>query len=324
MSAASPDLNALGYFDQGAGISNQKLALLGLFITAQRHGPKRIVLPDVTNYDVSIKDKPLVPFEQVFDLARLTEFAALHGIDLVRQSPTVFGHSFMYFTTAAETIAGLAKRQMLSPDDFVCDYFRHLVPLIAGSDLLRGLGRRVFNDMGIRIVLQLRIEKDWKRYAQSLLMPELQDQEDYAPSFQRIVQKVKASLRDWTPGIYVTCDESDLPVSKEEIRHIARREHGVELLWKSDLLGTAELAPLSPLTRSLLDFEMAVRAPIYVGLTRSTFSNMAAFEKYSRTRQRVTTHYIYDAKATAIWPRIDNGAGRSPYQAITGNIDDDV
>jgi hypothetical protein len=51
---------------------------------------------------------------------------------------------------------------------------------------------------------------------------------------------------------------------------------------------------------------------------------MAAFEKYSRTRQPVTTHYIYDAKATALWPRIDNGAGRSPAQAITGKIEDDV
>jgi len=314
-------VSPLGYSDQGGGINNQKFALLGLFVTVWRTGPKQIVLPDVTDYDVSLPAKPQVPFGQVFDIEAIQRFAASHGIEILPRHHRVDGRSWDYMNAGAAWVANNAHQGTLTADDVGCEFFRHLVPLIGASSILRDLARRVFTDMGIQVVLQLRIEQDWARHAREELRPLLGATEDYAPSFETILRKVKASLPAWKHGIYAACDENDLPLDKETIRALARRQVGIELLWKSDLLARARLSALS---RSLLDFEMALRAPVFVGLTRSSFSNLAAFETFCRTRAPAPAHYIYDTKSLLLQQRRDNGAGRSPREAITGVITGEV
>lgn len=181
--------------------------------------------------------------------------------------------------------------------------------------MLRVLRHRAFASNGIGAGLQLRIGTDWDVHVRTTLRPTIGEDEDYAPGFERILEKTAATLVDARRSIYVVCDERYLPVAKDRIRDLARTRFGLHLFWKSDLLPPSSLATLPALTQSLLDFEMAVSAPVFVGLSRSSFSNLAAFERFSRTRQPVTTHYIYDSRSPALSQRRDNGAGRSAREA---------
>jgi hypothetical protein len=65
----------------------------------------------------------------------------------------------------------------------------------------------------------------------------------------------------------------------------------------------------------LLDFELATSGKNYVGISRSTFSNMVTFEKYARTQKLVTTDYIYNNNLSELSLRTDNGGGVNPISA---------
>ena len=136
-----------------------------------------------------------------------------------------------------------------------------------------------------------------------------------ALTFPEIVRKIcNTAPVNGRPGIYVVCDEAALPVPKEGIRGAIRREFGIDLFWKSDLTQD-ELAKLSLLDLSMLDFELCLAAESFVGLTRSTFSNMVALEKYSRTQVPVERHYVYNMLGSRLALRTDNGAFEVPELA---------
>jgi hypothetical protein len=198
------------------------------------------------------------------------------------------------------------------PPDFLCS----LVPLARDSYLLAKLAGDVFGHFGIATVAQFRIEADWRHYAEKELRPHCEGLEDYLPPFERIVKKIVNTLPDAT-RIYVACDEAALPVPTTVMREACRSRFGVELVWKSDLLTPFEKALPTPLELSLLDFEMALRAPRFVGITRSSFSNMVTFEKYSLTGRPVEEHYIYNTDSDRLALRVDNGACDNPRRAAT-------
>ena len=75
----------------------------------------------------------------------------------------------------------------------------------------------------------------------------------------------------------------------QEIKATIKNDFDIELFWKSDFLSEQETRQLSLLDLSLFDFEMAITARMFVGTTRSTFSNMVALEKYARTGVSVDT-----------------------------------
>ena len=80
------------------------------------------------------------------------------------------------------------------------------------------------------------------------------------------------------------------------------------------MLAEPELAALSTLETSILDFEVALQAPIFVGLSRSTFSNMVSFEALCRTRKPAPHHYIYNFPGDQLGRRCDNGGRLVPHE----------
>ncbi len=136
------------------------------------------------------------------------------------------------------------------------------------------------------------------------------------PSFTDIIRKICDTPSLDASLIYVVCDEAALPVNKSEIRDTARSEFGAELYWKSDFLPSDELDQLSLLSLSCLDFEMAVGAESFVGLSRSTFSNMVSLEKYARTGAPAEHQYIYNLAGPGVALRTDNGAFSVPKLAV--------
>jgi hypothetical protein len=307
--------NALAYFCNKGGLNNQKLALFGLFLKAFHEGPRRIVLPNLLLFDqVSFNHRP-VPFDQGMRRGTLRDFAARHGIEILDLPPQGDEGGWDYFHYGNNHIPRAALLNELGQDNFTCDFFRSLQPAIQGSDLLPRVTDAAFGRKGIRLAVQMRVEKDWAHHTAVRLKPVVGETEQNAPSFIDILAKIKHTLPEVASSIYVICDEAALPVPKDEIREIAKREFDVDLVWKSDFLTVEELESLSLLDLSTLDFEMAITADTFVGLTRSTFSNMASFEKYARTRKPLERHYIYNTSGPGLALRKDNGVFSVPELA---------
>lgn len=64
---------------------------------------------------------------------------------------------------------------------------------------------------------------------------------------------------------------------------------GIRLFSKSDFLTAGESEALDPLETSIMDFALARRARTFVGLSRSAFSNLVAFEGGG-----ARAHYIHN------------------------------
>jgi hypothetical protein len=183
------------------------------------------------------------------------------------------------------------------------------------SDLFRRLLSAVFSERHVRLAVQLRIEKDWVAHAEGLLKVTVTAPEDYHLSYMDIFRKIDRTLRHASQAIYVVCDEEGLPFPKELIRREVKSEFGFDLIWKSDILPSIRLFSMSALELSLIDFEMALQAEYFVGLTRSTFSNNVSWEKFCRTGADVQTHYIYNKIGDALARRVDNGVFADPGAA---------
>lgn len=308
--AKLPD-DTLGYAYNGGGLNNQKLALLGLCLKAWRDGPRRVILPDLYVFDITTFNHRPVPLATALETAPLREFLARQGIEVAPGPPRGDKGGWWYFHHGNNYIPYAALTGALGVDSFACQFFRSLVSVRGNSALFGRLADPVFRRRGIRLVAQLRIERDWAHHSTGTLSGALDEGEDYAPSFRDILAKIATTLPE-ARAIYVVSDEAALPVPKDEIRETVQRDFGIELCWKSDILPAEELAALSLLDLSMIDFEMAVAAESFVGMSRSTFSNMAAFERYARTREPVLRHYIYNLPGPSLARRRDNGAFSAP------------
>jgi hypothetical protein len=219
------------------------------------------------------------------------------------------------FQGGAKRLTPDGSRGITALNEFMCQFFRCLRPVITQTAIFRKLYDGVFEKSGITLTSQLRIEKDWIRYSNEDLKALENSGEDYLPSFQRILEKIKNTFSDQCTMIYIVCDEANLPTTKDEIKRDVYGRYQIYPLWKSDILSADELSGLSLLDLSLIDFEMSVRSPNFVGVTRSTFSMMAAFESFSRKGDWLSNQYIYDAPGDVVLQRFDNGSTNSPAKA---------
>lgn len=317
MSDARGELrDVIGYHPiGGGGISNQKMALLGLFLTAHERG-SALCLPKICMLDQVRRRYDAFAFEEVFDLAAIMEFADRKKIQVVNENGIVlphgyddyFWHAWRFFETKIDISQNGASEK------FLFDFLRSLVSRISGSYMARCLRSDVFDRQNVSVSAQFRIELDWERHCRENLSVVHKAPEDMLISFDQIVGKIYKTL----PGvsrIYVICDEPALPVDKQTIRNAVRREFNVDLIWKSDLLTRFDLDILTPLHLSLLDFEIAMNSEVFVGITRSTFSNMATLSKCALKEAPVKSHYVYNLVGPILGLRTDNGAFSDPVKA---------
>jgi hypothetical protein len=66
----------------------------------------------------------------------------------------------------------------------------------------------------------------------------------------------------------------------------------------------------------MIDFEMALNAPRFIGNSLSSFSNHVAVEKFARQRVPVRDHFIYNAPGDRVLERADNGLHVDPGHAL--------
>ncbi len=312
MSALQP----IGYPNCGLGLNNQKIALFGLFYRAYKERVP-LVLPEFAIFDATGKTGGTVPLDIVYSVESLKRFAAIYGIEIIDDPSTPYQdiNGWHAFETGARRLTPDGSRGITALNEFMSQFYRSLKPRITETEPFKKLNRGVFENSGISVTTQLRIERDWINYSNTTLKGLSGTGEDYLPSFQRIMEKIRNTFPDTTNMIYVVCDEANLPTTKDEIRKDVYQRHGIYPLWKSDVLSPAELADFSLLDLSIIDFEMSVRSPLFVGVTRSTFSMLAGFESFSRRRAFVLNQYIYDDPGDFVLQRFDNGATNAPAKA---------
>lgn len=106
-----------------------------------------------------------------------------------------------------------------------------------------------------------------------------------------------------------------MPYSKEHMRNQIKREIGINTLWKSDFVDNHTFNNMTALDASLMDFEIARAAKSFVGLSRSTFSNMVSFERFCVSYSNRNEDFIYNLPGQNLGRRIDAGTSDDPFVA---------
>jgi hypothetical protein len=297
------------------GITNQKLGLFGLMMQAAETGVRRFVLPDLLifdqahNHSILVDPKMLKHWSEYYDLDALREF--MTEIDVAAlEGPKITGKfGWPYYRKGVALMERAGIDGALDPDHIVCRFVRSLVPMLRMSDFLSGLKRSIFTEGNVRVVAQLRIEADWKRFVQQEWHPDDHTYFDIVDVVRRIGRGLNVDR------CLVCCDERHLPAPKAEIKEMLVSKTGILPLFKSDFIAQEIFEGLNPLDLSLIDFELAFGADTFVGLSSSTFSSAITLERYAQRRVASQSDYIYDVPGPGIANRTDNGAFYRPQLA---------
>lgn len=270
--------------DIPSGLNNQKLVLIGLCHIAIEDGAK-VKLP-LRIVDFSPRPKFIrkqfpdgyLAFNDVFDLKQL--HSALYENDLFCEHPATFNvdfhTAFRVGVTAVRAIRGSCQKQSLASD---------LLIALRPAPHLTELASFMWSEIkGLQhlVGVQLRIERDWVEYLER--KGDFNTPRTPAEIFRIMTDKFRGA------NLLLCCDEDDLLVSKSSILESAHN-FGFQAFFKSDLKAS-HLLPNSRLQRSVIEFDICLKLSQYVGLSRSTFSNMLALYHYCANVDAL--HYQYD------------------------------
>ncbi|MBB2161276.1 O-fucosyltransferase family protein [Gluconacetobacter sacchari] len=300
----------IGYSHCNLDLSNQKLALLGLVQTALDRGVHAIRLPALAPFVSGAPGNagsPLAetcPFADYYDLDALKRFMRIFGLELIEDPETNTEEPYGSFMTGASAVGLSGARGLGALYGHVCQFFSHLIPSIRVAETLATFRKEVYDSLAIKTALHLCIDTDLSEEAGIV-------------ACETILRKVQSWPTLAETPIYVACEEQTLPVSKEKIRQMARNGYGLDLVWKSDLLTGQALAAWNSLDLSLLDFETALAASLFIGNSHSTFSNLVSFEKFCRDRTNIQNHAIHNGQEATLTQRRDNGVECDPILVAT-------
>ncbi|WP_298966316.1 O-fucosyltransferase family protein [uncultured Methylobacterium sp.] len=314
----------LGYEHNDGGINNQKLALLGLFATANKFdsgSERRVYLPNIYNKDQHDKKSSFEDFAEIFWLDIFLEFAKRWNIEIVDR-PTVFSgdrikrNGWNYFGIGACHLGDLVEHNRDGINyDIASDLFRSLIPRVKSSRIFQMICDKVFYVNEINTAVQLRIEEDWHIHSNQHLKVVISHEEDYLLSAEQIIKKVASTLPDSGNKIYVSCDERYILMPKWTIRENVKKETDFDIVFKSDLINVGDFDAIRQVDASLIDFEVAKIADRFVGMTRSTFSNLVCFERHVCQYKKTRGDYVYNKVGPLLGRRTDLGTKDDPRVA---------
>ena len=305
-----------------AGVTNQKIALLGL-VQIARQRSMSIRLPDLAVFAPGSAEAPPVPFHDVFDRALFRRYLEEQDVALEDGPAGSAGetvHAWDCFKVGGRLIQDLGREKVFPSYSPVVSFFKWLAISPSLQSVIGTAAASMALD-GVEAACQMRIEKDWMVYAKRTLSKRVHRREDYAIPYQHILRKLAATkpFRD-SPALYVTVDELQSPVPLAEIAAWALRVLGLTLKSKTDYI--SGLAALDSLRKSLVDFELAMIPRYFAGQSRSSFSNMLAFTRMARAwpgNSAEATDYVYNAPVEWLMPRIDHGMAVDITE-VTGQV----
>lgn len=307
----------VGYKFLNGGANNQKLAAFGIFYKAALSN-SGVVLPQIVDFTPGVSGQRILPFGDFFDMQSLQDFLNCINVKLVeadeyeeftgndcfKEGAGYFrGLGFIGAIAAADPLASFLKKLELAP---------HLIQIANAL-------KKELAGLNIELACQLRIERDWQDYSQKTLSSRLSLEEQYNPTFIEILEKIcNTPALSRFEKIFICCDEDNLPVSKEEIIEFAMNHYNKRLYFKSCLMNVRAILDTRT-ALSLIDFEVCTMFKFFVGLTRSTFSNLLCF-KTKVAGQNDSQHFIYNYPSADAKLRVDAGCTISPTDAIKTTV----
>jgi hypothetical protein len=290
----------------GGGISNQKMALIGLLLEGFETG-RPVVLPRFRVMDQLTRTHRPLAFDDVYEVEPILAFCRRHDVMVETRDPSELPHGYdAFFWKTYAVLYHMPAQPFSRQSVFVADLLRSMRPRIGSTFIAYSLRRTLEELDPDYVVAQIRIEQDWKQHCDDNLKNTAPpDEQNYLP-FNVIVGRIASSLKS-VRTLYITCDEPAMPLSKMEMKAVAAAHFGIDVRFKSDYISPFEQGLLNELHLSLLDFEIATHATRFVGISRSTFSCLATLEKHCREMEYVKQHYIYNAPLPALGERTDNG-----------------
>ena len=308
MGIAPADGAAITMAPFAAGISNQKLAFVGLLRSAQAEN-RNVVLPELVQFIPEADDHSRCLFEDLFDIDVLRRETGVPFIDAVAHAAdpsNLFHHTMASIGEAQEAGA------LLQSDAVRLAAALH--PASHRRPLIEDVARR-FRARGGRIACQMRVEPDWQDYIDKRLFARLAHAHDLTTQPLDIAAKIVATFGTDVGPVLITCDEARLQ-ARATLAEAIRAATGLTVLFKSDLLDGEEL-PTDPLGASLLDFELMTRADVMVGTTLSSFFGLAALTRLGRVGVSANA-WVYNALGPALVRRTDDGAFANVGRATGG------
>lgn len=311
-----------GFDWNDGGINNQKYAVLGLFAAAAdgvSQDERTLYLPRMFSRDQHQKNDSQHDFSEVFWVEPIKELASRWGIQVaetplgVEYADRIERGGWRYFYRGIAAVEALGRLD--AADSLPADFFRNLRPKVTSSKTFQKLAKGIFGDTGIEVATQLRIEEDWAHHSEYHVKPSaLPNEEFYAPA-ERIIAKVKNTLVETPSTIFVSCDEKYIFAPKWEIAEKVKADTGIQIVFKSDILSSEDFAELRPIDASLIDFELAKMSKVFVGLSRSTFANLVAFERFAGAYGDRHLDYVYNLPGEVCGRRTDRGIHHDPQKA---------
>jgi hypothetical protein len=290
-----------------AGLTNQKLALVGLALEGIRQS-RPIILPLLTDFYAGRPEHPFVSLASVFDEERFKERAEAVGLHIVSDALEAEPlNGWDCFRSTTHKFARLRRSNELHPQAVPCALLEALSPSRRVADVASGAALSL-QSRGVKVICQLRIENDWQAYAKKTLLERVGNTEDCPLTATEILQKLKNSIDIGHTPVYITCNEDDLSIKKSKIASEVQDKLGYSLLWKKDILEGSDISEWSYLEKAALDFEIAINGPYFVGTTRSTFFNIAALTCFCLGKPEDTRFLAYNVRGSDVIERTDQGA----------------
>jgi hypothetical protein len=292
-----------------AGLTNQKLALVGLAIRA-REEKRPVLLGDLVDYELTATTQAVVPFGSVLDHDGVVSAFQTFGVAVaagsteMRDGPSLLG-------VGGEALADSRRAGDMALFDHLCRLLGAMRPAPPIAAAAVGIGAWLAA-RGVRWGCQFRIERDWLHWtalhrADARVDPAEALYVDYPTILAKLTDRIGA---DAGP-VYVTCNEADLPVERTTIIRHAREVHGIDLLFRSALPN--DFVPAGPLAGAALDFAIASTLPHFAGHTRSTFFGALALAAHGE--ERAADFWLYNNRGPMLKRRIDHGAFVRPWAA---------
>ncbi len=294
------------------------MTIAAAFLDALETGAP-LVLPAITQMDQVNWNFEAIPFGVVFDEGKIRDFAGRHGIEILGEPAEVYAGNYVdyFWRMYREIETGLFDDGNEVRDAFVVDLFNSLQPRVKELPAVEKIKQGAFGAAVETVAVQFRIERDWEAHCRENMPNITGPEEELFVPFARIMEKIKFSLPE-TKRIFAMCDEAALPVAPAALKDACWSHYRIYLVFKSDFLPRAEMARLKPVNLSLLDFEMALAAEVFVGTSRSTFSNLAGIQTYCASGKVPERHYIYNRRGPGLWRRTDGGRHADAVAATAG------
>lgn len=290
----------------GGGINNQKMAIIGAFLDARETGAP-LALPSITEVNREARVYRTYSFGEIFDEDKIREFAERNDIKIVEcfDSDRIMDNYEAYFWKAHRAFEEIEPYENSKIQDV---FIKELVGSLRSTVMRRPAAKKALIGLqaggSIAAVVQLRIELDWLAHCRHNLPKMVGPNEELYVSTQKIMDKIKLSLPE-IRTVYFACDQAFLPHSVDVIKDTCWNFYGIYGVFKSDFLTSQELEDMKPIKLSLLDFEIAAEAKIFIGTSRSTFSNMVRLQQHCRGMS--AEHFVYNRIGPRLARRTDIG-----------------